>query len=77
MPVRLTSLCELLGDSFSPTEASADILSQLQKYANIDSSSADTKQLAAVAFLYVFCCIAPTNGWGLWCSGWCKVCQVN
>jgi len=54
-----------LGDSLSPTEASADILSRLQDYANINANNTDTKQLAVVAFLYVFCSIAPTNGWGL------------
>ena len=52
----------LLGDSVIPTEASADILSQLQYYANVNGSTADAKQLAVVAFLYVFCNIAPTNG---------------
>ena len=65
--------CVLVGDSLSPTEASADVLSQLQDYANISSSNADTKQLAVVAFLYVFCCIAPANGWGLRCSVWRNV----
>lgn len=50
-------LCE----SLCPVEASADILSRLQDYANINSS-ADTKQLAVIAFLYVFCCIGAKNG---------------
>jgi len=62
MSVSAASMCVLLGDSLSPTEASADILSQLQHYAEINGSSADTKQLAVVAFLYVFCCIAAMNG---------------
>lgn len=68
--VHLTYSCRSLAenlslplcDSLSPTEASADVLAQLQDYASIDNTSGDTKQLAIVAFLYVFCCIAPANG---------------
>lgn len=67
--VHLTHSCQSLAknfslplcDSLSPTEASAKVISRLQDYASISSSS-DTKQLAVVAFLYVFCGIAPTNG---------------
>jgi len=55
-------IAELSGDSLCPTEASTEILSQLRDYASINNSSGDTKQLAIVAFLYVFCCIAPTDG---------------
>ena len=57
------SLCDkLLGDRLSPTEASPKVISQLQVYAGIDNNCTDSKQLAVVAFLYVFCGIAPTNG---------------
>lgn len=73
--LKLVSLCSWsvlvtvwlwwLGDSSSPTEASAEVTSRLQDYASINSSNSDTKQLAVVAFLYVFCSIAPTNGWDL------------
>lgn len=67
--VHLTYSCQSLAenfslplcDSLSPTEASAEVISRLQDYASFSSSS-DTKQLAVVAFLYVFCSIAPTNG---------------
>jgi len=58
--MRLTD--ELLGDCLSPAEASSDVISRLQDYAGIDSNSSDPKQLAVVAFLYVFSCIAASNG---------------
>jgi len=52
----------LLGDVLLPTEASADVLSRLQDYAGLIGSSEDSKTMAIIAFLYVFCCIAPISG---------------
>ncbi|GFR93538.1 mevalonate kinase, partial [Elysia marginata] len=40
-----------------PVQASEDVLSALKELLHVDADSTDTKQLAVVAFLYVYSCI--------------------
>jgi len=54
-------VCDL-GDVMLPTEICASLLDQLKEFANVDDSITDTRKLAAIAFLYLFCSITPVNG---------------
>ena len=45
----------------NPVSPSADLLAQVKKFAGIESDVIDTKQLAVVAFLYLFLSVSATD----------------
>ena len=42
-------------------EPSPDVLQQIRHFVGLDGDTADTKSLALVAFLYLYCCISSTD----------------
>ncbi|KAI0230683.1 Mevalonate kinase [Lamellibrachia satsuma] len=48
-------------DPMNPVSPSADLLAQVKKFAGIESDVIDTKQLAVVAFLYLFLSVSATD----------------
>ena len=62
------SICQILillisGPAIDPQPASDDLLQNLANFAGISTKIADTKDLAVLAFLYLYGSIATLNGY--------------